>query len=143
MTYKEMAEKYGVTQGTISYVIKRSGIEMKGYRKGNRNSRYKGRFLKNSYMVVRVSENHPFISMAHKHSSAYESYCIPEHRLVMAEHLGRALDSDETVHHINGDKLDNRIENLQLLRRNQHRAGQNLVCVDCGSNNINSVEMEI
>lgn len=39
---------------------------------------------------------------------------LGEHRLVIARFLGRALEGDEVVHHINGDRLDNRLENLEL-----------------------------
>jgi len=45
---------------------------------------------------------------------------IDEHRLIMEAHLGRKLSFNEVVHHKDGDKKNNKIENLELMSRAEH-----------------------
>ncbi len=73
---------------------------------GNRNAVFKGVRYFNGYRHL-YKPDHPRANIAK---------CVAEHTLVMEEYLGRYLLKEERVHHINYDRLDNRIENLYLCK---------------------------
>jgi hypothetical protein len=56
----------------------------------------------------------------HGHPMAKKNGVLLEHRLVMSQHLGRCLDKSEIVHHINENRADNRIENLEIMSQSEH-----------------------
>lgn len=70
-----------------------------------------GKTNKGEYVYI-YAPYHPAVS-SNKH--------IAEHRLVVEKYLGRFLHSNEIVHHINHNKKDNRIENLMVVTRSEHR----------------------
>lgn len=86
------------------------------------------------YIAVWVAGDDPLRVMASRYGY------VPEHRLVMARSLGRPLMKHETVHHVSGDREDNRLDNLQL-RNGRHGKGVVLICHDCGSHNIRTAPL--
>lgn len=80
------------------------------YLRKQNNHNWKGGVINSGqYIKVLLDKDNPYYSMC-RHGYVFQ------HRLVMAEHLGRPLKSWEIVHHKNRNKKDNRIENLELLK---------------------------
>lgn len=131
MSMNQIAERYGTSLSTVAEALRRAGVSSR-----RRGGVWRGGVTRapDGYLREAVMGSDPMAVMRGK-----RSYVL-QHRLVMARHLGRPLERHETVHHINGDRADNRIENLQL-RSGHHGSGVVHRCRDCGSTNIESTRL--
>lgn len=72
--------------------------------------------------IIRYKKYHKYYYIKVKNHLATKSKqkYVPEHVLVIEKYLGRYLTKGEIVHHKNGNTLDNRIENLEIMTRSEH-----------------------
>lgn len=80
-------------------------------KRGSGNGNYKGRSITTQGYVILTLED------GKRHPNAQATGRILEHIKVMSDFLGRPLEKGEEVHHKNGNRADNRIENLELWTR--------------------------
>jgi len=124
MSQKEVADKLGVSQKGISKAFTKLG-----YVSREKVSRFSQQGTNNSNWKEGKTSDKGYIRIyCPDHPRARNSYVF-EHILVMENHLGRKLNfygvghsDNEVVHHINGDRADNRIENLSVMRHVDHMA---------------------
>lgn len=99
---------FEIKEPTISEKARQNSIKA---HKGKKSCAWKGGRIKDKFGYIQIwKPDHPNCK-----SAGY----IHEHRYVMSEYLGRPLKSGENVHHKNGIKDDNRIENLELWIKTQ------------------------
>lgn len=96
----------------LNRVCKKCAYKARNTRKGKDHPNWKGgRYLRlDGYYAMQMPEDSLYRSMAFDR----RGYVL-EHRLLVAQSIGRCLLNSEVVHHINGDKSDNRLANLELL----------------------------
>jgi hypothetical protein len=134
MSQSAIGAVLGYSQGIISRVLKNTDVIIRGRAASNeKHGSWKGgrATTGDGYVLVRPEPKDLIKSR--------RGGMVLEHRLVMVRYLKRQLRKNETVHHINGNRADNRIENLQLHSNGNHGKGHAMRCLDCGSFNIGHV----
>ncbi|MCK5919380.1 MAG: HNH endonuclease [Methylococcales bacterium] len=100
---REVAAKLGITASYVTEIVRDFRIPIARFHKGYI-------ITWNGYRMV-LAKGHP-----HADCKGY----VREHRLVAEEMLGRYLAEDEVAHHIDGDKLNNAPENIEVMLLSEH-----------------------
>jgi hypothetical protein len=118
LSINKLAREFDVSQNIIRKYLKKYKINLRNHKESNKvsnsrekNHKWKGGKRNHQGYVEIMIPDHPY---------ANECGYVYEHRHVIEQHIGRFLESNEVVHHINEIKNDNRIENLQLLSNEEH-----------------------
>lgn len=85
---------------------------MTQFLKGDQHPRWKGGKMDDGQGYIKI--------LCPSHPNNNQGYVL-EHRLIVEKNIGRLLKANEIVHHKNGVRDDNRLENLQLMTIGEHR----------------------
>ena len=142
----ELAKKYGISTGKMYYILREMGCTFTHKRKKpvseqerkNRSIAQKGKIISedqrkiiseknscnyngmNGYGHLKKHNRGYVLVYVPKHPKAHKDGYVQFHTVVMERNIGRYLNDDEVVHHINHIRDDNKIENLQLMKKHEH-----------------------
>lgn len=137
MGIPEISKETGIAKSMVRFYLLKQGVKLRTTKEALSLVRHKLGSGRRGKTFVHTEEAKKKISEAKKRYSALHSkgYSIHngyarisvgencgrnQHVVIMEQHIGRRLRNGEVVHHINGIKTDNRIENLRLMTNKEH-----------------------
>lgn len=147
-TIAALSKKYGLSVGKTYYLLKDAGCvftrkwrhAMSDEQREKISKFHKGRKLTpeqierirernscdyngmNGYGHTKAHNQGYVIAYAPKHPHAHRDGYVMLHTILMERQIGRYLEPDEVVHHINHDRADNRLGNLRLMKKHDHQS---------------------
>lgn len=137
MGIPDITKETGIPKSRIRSILLKQGVKLRTTKEALALVKYKIGSGRRGKTYIATDEARRNISIARKKYSALHAkgYDIHngyvrisvgkncgrlQHVVIMEQHIGRKLSKDEVVHHINGVKTDNRIENLKLMTNAEH-----------------------
>jgi transposase-like protein len=107
----KIAQEFGVSHATVYNILKTNNIKRRTISEAS----YKGarHIGKSGYVLISMPNEYKHFCLRKG------TYAVLEHQFIMMKHLNRKLHKHENIHHINGNRADNRLENLELWSRHQ------------------------
>ncbi len=118
LSINDIAALIGCSSGAVGSSLVWSGVKLRNVKDALQNKYANGRWGKDAsnYKGGRSKTSGGHITiLSPEHPFATRAGYVMEHRLVMEEYLGRYLEEDWVIHHIDGDKTNNLLLNLMLL----------------------------
>lgn len=145
-TIKQISEKYNISVGKAYYLLRDAGCDFThkrrkpvsdeerqhksasrlGWKMSERQKRkiserrscdYNGL---NGYGHTKLHNRGYVLAYAPLHPNAHKDGYVMLHTVIMEQSIGRYLEKNEVVHHLNHNRQDNRLENLQLMNKHDH-----------------------
>jgi transposase len=126
----EIARFFGIGRTTVGRWIERYGLEPRDISEVRKNKKWSPSAIQKQKLSIlgksQVGNKNPTwkggisITKEGYRLIRRDNHYVKEHRCVMEQKLGRKLDPSEKVHHIDGDRLNNDISNLELLSNVEH-----------------------
>ena len=113
---RQIAIRLGTFPNKVKHALIDAGVEVTDARKRRGSANPISKTLRS---VGKEGYVTAVLEPSEYHLTSRAGNTMLEHRLVMSRHLGRPLFQYENVHHRNGDRADNRLENLELWAKGQ------------------------
>ena len=117
---RQIAQEINCDPMTICYAMKKHNIKLRGKKESTKNA------VETGYRKMLYGKDNPAFKGGYIRKDGYRVISVNgeqrvEHRYIWEQHTGKVIPKGHQIHHKNENKLDNRLNNLQLINNSEHQ----------------------